>query len=102
MDRDIIVSRIQNDEYNVPRKIYAYDKETYRELNNNLEQSFKRDVKAYIKESLTLHVNDTQLDIIFNKAWENGHSDGYMEVFNEVEELLEFLTDLIATKDEED
>lgn len=102
MDRDVIVSRIQNGEYNASTKVYEHNKEAYRKLNKELEQIFKKDVKAYIRNSLTLHVNDKQMDIIFSKAWEAGHSSGYMEVFNEVEELLEFIADLIATKDEED
>jgi hypothetical protein len=46
-------------------------------------------------------VNDAVFEIIFAKAWEDGHSAGYGEVELYVDDYVDFATGIIAASEEE-
>ena len=45
----------------------------------------------YIKEQL--NCNDTQANVVFNTAWEEGHSNGMQEVYYWANELCDMIND---------
>ena len=55
---------------------------------------FMQDIKDAVK--LWYKYSDKQIDLIFNKAWDEGHSNGYRSVVDEVVNILEFTEDFIA------
>lgn len=56
---------------------------------------FKEDLKSYIKQDCVHLLSDKQVDLIYEKAYSEGHSGGYCEVLNETQELIEFIEDFI-------
>lgn len=62
------------------------DREVYRKGNREAEQLFK---EAALEEvGLSDH---PKADKVFEKAWRDGHSSGYAEVFGELQELSELM-----------
>ena len=64
--------------------VYKEKQAKYYEEENKLEKQFKKD--ALEECGLSKHSNK---DKIFNYAWEQGHSNGYEEVFNVLSEIAE-------------
>jgi len=45
----------------------------------------------YLHETYTPRLSDEQAELLFSKAWENGHAYGYAEVENEYIDLADWL-----------
>jgi len=58
----------------------------YREENNRVREDFKKD--ALKEVDLSEHPNRHK---IFEKAWDDGHANGYTSVLDELEELAELI-----------
>lgn len=72
------------------------DKESWRQakkerdnIRHERELEFKQDLfKEFGVE------DDSAREIIFRKAWDEGHSAGYQEVYFEFSELMDFVKDV--------
>jgi len=60
----------------------------YRDAQNSIINEFR---EALREEYLHNNANDTSEALVWNRAWEDGHSYGLMEVENHYEELAEIL-----------
>ena len=65
---------------------YKKDLKTYHDEQNKLHEEFRNDCFNYYGIQ-----NDPSRDVIFSRAWEQGHSSVYYEVFNEIDNILEFV-----------
>lgn len=95
------------------RENYVYDENKSvkwnREHREKLEKEYSDSLKAYLKRSTDLElqfkedlitlemkrykINKDQANLVYKRAWEDGHSEGYEEVINQVELELQFLSD---------
>lgn len=57
------------------------------------QKQFKRDAIQYILSGNKL--NEKQAERIYEKGWEDGHSSGYHNVMIEIEDLINFIEDII-------
>lgn len=57
-----------------------------RNHNNVLIENFKKDLLEEFGLS-----NHPKKDIIFNKVWADGHANGFLEVYGEMDDLVELL-----------
>ena len=63
------------------------------------QNQFKRDVIQYILEHQLLSgskLNENQAEKIYKKGWEDGHSSGYHNVMIEIEDLIDFIGDILG------
>lgn len=68
---------------------------TYMEAGSKKEVEFKNDlIKAIASYS---DLSESQAEVIYNKAWENAHSEGAVQIVNESRELSEFITNVISS-----
>lgn len=65
-------------------------KETYRQDENRLYQEFKKDLF-----STTPNYATKQLEIVWERAYDDGHSGGYGEIMNEFQDLIYFIDEVI-------
>lgn len=61
-------------------------RQAYQEENNRLELKFRADLEA--DYDMTGH---PKADLLFQKAWDQGHSSGYAEVANTYDDLYELV-----------
>ena len=78
------------------KQIYNQKIQEYRDEENRIYEMFVKDIE--IEASLYTDLNKQQIDLLLNKAWEEGHSEGYLEVINIMEELLTLVTDVLKLK----
>lgn len=72
------------------RKNYA----TIRQAEiNDLQKEFFEDARKDLGYENWL--TDEGISILEGKAWDDGHKDGYSEVYQQLKELLEFYEDLL-------
>lgn len=64
----------------------------YREENNRLANEFYCDCKSYIINNCG--VDEYSATKIYNLAYTNGHSCGYLSVLGEVDELVDLIADI--------
>jgi len=64
-------------------------KKDWNQDTHRLVQMFKADLKNYAETELGKPLTDTQLEVIWNKAWEDGHSSGYNEVLIYADEIID-------------
>ena len=57
------------------------------------QKQFKRDAVQYILSGNKL--NEKQAEKTYEKGWEDGHSSGYRNVMIEIEDLIDFIEDII-------
>lgn len=62
------------------------DKEKYNEISAQLLAQFKQDL-----EEVNGLTNHPKADMLFNKAWEMDHSDGYYQVYMTYNDLADLL-----------
>lgn len=61
------------------------------EANSNASNLFMCDLKGYIKQDCDFSLTDEQINLIAERAYSEGHSSGYCEVVNKVDELTAFI-----------
>ena len=91
MNYENIVDKINNGAYNVKTK------RTEKEFKENHifdEDKFKEDLIEYILGYEVIS-HKTQAERIYAKAWEDGHSYGLYNVLQELEDLMDFVEDII-------
>jgi hypothetical protein len=103
MTYDDIAKKIQNNEYETKLVYPTYSnkkktpdemlacikqKEKCRLDSNRLIEVFKKDCFEYIKLYLKKESAKEAMESIFNLAWEEGHSNGYLEVLNCLDNYL--------------
>lgn len=76
------------------KEIDAYWK-TRQELESKATELWYNDLKSEYGNNLT----DAQFSIIYNRAYDRGHSDGYDSVADEFDSLYEFFCELQKTFD---
>ena len=77
---------LANQEYNKKRREYM-------EKGHRLAALFKQDIIDYLMNFYNL--NEKAALVIFNKAYEEGHSDGYICILDYVYDYIEFIADVI-------
>ena len=77
------------------KKEYTASKEVYRAEQEKQEKQWKKDLLAEYGIDFE---NDSIGKLIFSKAWEDGHSDGYYSVDQHIEDLIDFIDDIMNAK----
>ena len=81
--------QIEKNRENVKLAQMAYHPEATKKYN-----MFMEDMKDTIK--LWYKYSDKQIEIILNRAWDEGHSYGYISVVDETINILEFTEEFIS------
>jgi len=63
----------------------------YKEDERQLESAFKSDLRSCIENKLGVVITEEQFRVIFSKAWEEGHFNGYGEVLECAGELVDVI-----------
>ena len=111
MDHDTIYSKIKEGAYTSKLSYPPYRPKTqdrikfkdqdllakklFREDAARLLQQFQKDLRSYSAWKLGKRLTDNQWAAIYDKAWEDGSSEGYYQVFCEADELLDFVATFI-------
>jgi len=69
-------------------------REAHRADQQRLDQEFRDDLLSAFK-TLYPWLNEGCLPTVFGKAWEDGHANGYSEIFYHFENLCEFLDNFL-------
>jgi len=64
-----------------------FNHKLYREQEQKLREQFKKD--CFIDLGIE---NNPKAELLFEKAWDLGHSSGYWEVYCQMQELVELIT----------
>lgn len=80
---EMVLWESAKDQYEVNRKSYT-------------EEMKQRMAKFQKKLQEDYDLNDAQFSLLWNKAWEDGHSGGLQEVWQEFNELHTFVSDYIV------
>lgn len=77
-----------------PKKLnlsaYTADLRKYKDKEREMYELFKRDALVDVG-----YLDSPIADVLFNKAWEYGHSFGYSEVYNHLLDLSDFVNDIL-------
>lgn len=79
------------EEYEIDFKKYSELKKEYYEILNARAVEFRNDIHSEYSSELT----DAAFTVIFNKAWEDGHSSGHYRVVELVDELTDFVLEIM-------
>ena len=82
-----------HESYMARKTLYNKDISEYNKEDARIMDEFKNDALTEVG-----YENHPKKDIIFDKAWVAGHSSGYYSVFVELEDLCDFLDDIIDKK----
>lgn len=74
-------------------------KKIYRDKMNEIDRWFNEQVQEAIQNEI--HVSEKAASIIFNQAWEDGHSNGYNEVIHYAERYCEFIQSILNAMKED-
>lgn len=74
-------------------------KKIYRDKMNEIDRWFSEQVQEAIQNEI--HVSGKAVSIIFNQAWEDGHSNGYNEVIHYAERYCEFIQSILNAMKED-
>ena len=91
--------RWNKEQVELNKVVYQNKIDEYQKEENKRFELFKTDLIAVI--SYIADLKENQAEVIFNKAWEEGHSEGLEEVIIQAEELTYFITDIIGTNEGE-
>lgn len=69
-------------------------KEDYNYKLRKVNETFQRWVQQAIQKEI--HVSEAVALIIYNRAWEDGHANGYHEVLYHAEEYCEFIKKILT------
>lgn len=69
-------------------------KDAYRNDNMAKGRLFKQDLRIWATEVLG-KITDKQFDPLYNKAYEDGHSGGHMEVAGTFQDLLDLIEEFV-------
>ncbi len=72
---------------------YLQQRTLYRQETNKLNEKFYRDLCEYSGEPVC-----EASRIIFDRAWEDAHSEGYAQIAQKWEDLLDFVEKVIDAK----
>lgn len=79
------------EEYEIEFEKYSKLKKEYYEILNARTVEFRNDLHSkYCPE-----LSDAAFSVIFNKAWEDGHSSGHYRVDELVDELTDFVLEIM-------
>jgi len=81
----------------VERKNIEVDKtiKAYKKLSSMGAEDFQTDVVEYLVNSFDIKDNKQIAEKIFSKAYEDGHSNGYYEVFSQATDIGSFVEDIL-------
>lgn len=74
-------------------------KKVYRDKMNEIDRWFSKQTQEAIQNEI--HVSEKAASIIFNQAWEDGHSNGYHEVVLYAQRYCEFVQQILNAMKEE-
>lgn len=79
------------EEYEIDFKKYSKLKNEYYEILNTRAVEFRNDIHSeYCPE-----FSDAAFSVVFNKAWEDGHSEGHYRVVEIVDELTDLVLEVM-------
>lgn len=67
----------------------------YMEAGSKKEKELKNNIIEAIANYSDL--TESQAEVIYNKAWENEHDEGIIQVINESRELSDFISEVISS-----
>ena len=76
------------DAYNADFQYYKDQHAAYMQELNNLEQEFRNDLEAYYEMT-----NHPKAVLLYDMAWDYGHSVGFSEVANHYSDLVRLVKD---------
>ena len=75
---------------------YIKDLDEFQNESNRVSKLFREDL---IKEiSYQTKLSEKQSEVIYNKAWEEGHADGMESVVYEARDLVDLILEIISNK----
>lgn len=74
-------------------------KKIYRDKMNEIDRWFSKQTQEAVQNEI--HVSEKAASIIFNQAWEDGHSNGYHEVVWYAQKYCEFVQQILNAMKEE-
>lgn len=77
--------------YEQALEVYKVEQARYREIEAGLLQEFRADALKAIGWT-----DRPDASLLFEKAWQDGHSSGYEEVFSHLEDLAYFVDQILA------
>lgn len=77
-------------------KEYRQKQDEYQKESNRVYEQFKLDLVSALKNRYKL--NEKQSEIIFNKAWNEAHSEGLSSIVDLAEDLVELIIDIFDAK----
>ena len=78
-------------------KVIRKNEQLKKEFNNAKVENFKNDVIEYILNNYEINNNRNIANMVYNMAYEFGHSSGYREILNETIDFASFAEN-IATE----
>lgn len=69
--------------------------DAWRNEEDRLHNIFVTDCRSYFEEELGTTLKDIAWNSIFTKAWSDGHSYGYHEVFNHLVDLVSVVKNVL-------
>ena len=79
------------------KKEYDAELKKLRKQHSEIERHALNAVYSYIQDNLCHQFFSTEkCAILYSKAYERGHSAGYQEVMNYVDEYIDFLNDMMS------
>jgi len=85
-ERDASLDNLKKDE----KKVRTIVNDDYRKAVNLFTTMFKNFLKDTMPENLK-----SKFDIIYNKAYDQGHADGFTSIASEFDDLCDFASDII-------
>ena len=76
------------------RQQYQDEIREYRKACGEMQIRFRHDIISFLKDEY--HFNESESELIADKAYERGHSVGYYEVLHQTQELADFCEEFIA------
>lgn len=81
----------QVDKYNLE---YMKKCEDLRSIRNSEIDKWKKSLISYIQSNVNRSITESQAQVIYSKAYQDGHAFGYNEVMINVDELIDFVNEL--------
>ncbi|MCK5235610.1 MAG: hypothetical protein KAR06_01385 [Deltaproteobacteria bacterium] len=94
MDFDGVRFKNRNGGYtnNLPCRIGHFEeRRKYREAAAEIRARFEEDLREAVNTRVKRELSDEQWKPFFNKAWEDGHSNGYNEVIIYADDLCDVI-----------
>lgn len=91
-NRSVSWNRLQVDKHNFEYKTRC---EKLKSIRSAKIDEWKNAVMSYIQSNSTYPITNSQAQIIYAKAYEDGHAYGLHDVMINVDELIEFIDELM-------